>query len=204
MVAHEIRNPLGVIRGSVELVRARSGAALSPADGEALLDVLGEADRLRRLTDDFLDLARDPAIAEAPVDVSALAEDAARAVRRSHGALAVHVEGSARARADPARLRQVLSNLLVNAAQAGARNAWVRADAQDGRARIVVRDDGPGVDPALRARLFEPFATGRAEGTGLGLALSRRIVERHGGTLRLLDGGSPGAAFEVQLPAARD
>lgn len=204
MVAHEIRNPLGVIRGSAELVRARSGAALSKPDGEALLDIIGEADRLRRLTDDFLDLARDPAIAPAALDVSAIAEGAARAVGRSHGALALHVEGTARAHADPARLHQVLSNLLVNASQAGARNAWVRADVHEGTARIVVRDDGPGVDPAVRPRLFEPFATGRAEGTGLGLALSRRIVERHGGTLRLLDGVAPGAAFEMRLPLARD
>ncbi len=204
MVAHEIRNPLGVIRGSVELVRARSGAALAPQDGEALLDVLGEADRLRRLTDDFLDLARDPAISAAPVEVAAIAADAARALARSHGALEVRLEGGARAEADPARLRQVLSNLLVNAAQAGARTAWIRAEARDGWARIVVRDDGPGVDRALRERLFEPFATGRAEGTGLGLALSRRIVERQGGTLRLLDGAGPGAAFEVRLPLAPD
>lgn len=204
MVAHEIRNPLGVIRGSVELVRARSGAALSAPDGEALADVLCEADRLRRLTEDFLDLARDPAIAATPVELTAIAEDAARAVGRSHGALDVHVEGGARAQADPGRMRQVLSNLLVNAAQAGARNAWMRADAAEGRARLVVRDDGPGVAPELRPRLFEPFATGRAEGTGLGLALSRRIVERQGGTLRLLDDAAPGAAFEVRLPLAGD
>lgn len=204
MVAHEIRNPLGVIRGSVELVRARSGAVLMAPDVEALADVLGEADRLQRLTDDFLDLARDPAIAPAPVELTAIADDAARAVGRSHGGLEVHVAGGARAHADPARMRQVLSNLLVNAAQAGARNAWVRADAADGRARVVVRDDGPGVDPALRPRLFEPFATGRAEGTGLGLALSRRIVERQGGTLRFLDDdAAAGAAFEVRLPLAR-
>ncbi len=204
MVAHEIRNPLGVIRGSVELVRARSGAALSAPDVEALADVLGEADRLRRLTDDFLDLARDPAIALSPVELTDVVEDAARAVGRSHGGLKVHVEGTTRAHADPVRMRQVVSNLLVNAAQAGARNAWVRADGAEGWARLVVRDDGPGVDPALRPRLFEPFATGRAEGTGLGLALSRRIVERQGGTLRVLDDAAGGAAFEVRLAPARD
>ncbi len=203
MVAHEIRNPLGVIRGSAELMRARSGAALLPEDREALLDVLGETDRLRHLTDDFLDLAREPPIATAPVEVAAIAEEAARSVCRTHAALAVHVEGDARTEADPARLRQVLSNLLVNAAQAGARNAWVRAGVEDGRARIVVRDDGPGIDPAMRPRLFEPFVTGRAEGTGLGLALSRRIVERQGGTLRLL-GAGPGTAFELSLPLVRD
>ncbi len=204
MVAHEIRNPLGVIRGSVELVRARSGGVLSAPDGEALADVLGEADRLRRLTDDFLDLARDPAIAPVSVELAAIVEDAARAIGRGHAGLEVHVEGAARAEADPARMRQVLSNLLVNAAQAGASNAWVRADAADGGARLVVRDDGPGVDPSLRPRLFEPFTTGRAEGTGLGLALSRRIVERQGGTLRLLDDAAGGATFEVRLPLARD
>jgi two-component system OmpR family sensor kinase len=204
MVAHEIRNPLGVIRGSAELVRARSGAVLPPQDREALADILGEAERLRRLTDDFLDLARDPAIAATAVEVATVADDAARAVGRSHGELVVHVEANVRVHADPGRLRQVLTNLLVNAAQAGARNAWVRSDAADGLARIVVHDDGPGVDPAVRPRLFEPFATGRAEGTGLGLALSRRIVERQDGTLRLLEGSGSGAAFEVRLPLARD
>jgi len=203
MVAHEIRNPLGVIRGSVELVRARSGAALAQRDGEALQDVLGETDRLRRLTDDFLDLARDPAISAEPVDLEALARDAARAVGATHPALATHVEGSARALADPGRLRQVLANLLVNAAQAGARNAWVRVGSGDGRARLVVQDDGPGIPVELRPRLFEPFATGRAEGTGLGLALSRRIVERQGGALSLRDERGRGAVFEVSLPLAR-
>jgi signal transduction histidine kinase len=203
MVAHEIRNPLGVIRGSVELVRARSGAALSARDGEALEDVLGETDRLRRLTDDFLDLARDPASTAEPSDVATVAADAARAVAATHPGLATHVEGAARALADPGRLRQVLSNLLLNAAQAGARNAWVRVDSRDGQARLVVRDDGPGVPEDLRPRLFEPFATGRAEGTGLGLALSRRIVERQGGALLLRHERGAGAVFEVRLPLAR-
>lgn len=204
MVAHELRNPLGVIRGAAELIRSRAGPALGPRDQEALQDVLEEADRLRRLTDDFLDLARDPAIVAGPVDVGEALAEAARAVSRTHAALEIHVEGSGRADADAGRLRQVLANLLVNAAQAGARHAWVRAEPDGAEVRVVVRDDGPGVDPALRPRLFEPFATGRAQGTGLGLALSRRIVERQGGTLRLFEGaGGPGAAFELRLPAAR-
>ena len=203
MVAHEIRNPLGVIRGSVELVRARSGAALAPRDGEALQDVLGETERLRRLSDDFLDLARDPAISPEPTDLTAIAADAARAVGTTHPALAVHVDGSARALADPRRLRQVLSNLLVNAAQAGARNAWMQVDSGGGEARVVVRDDGPGIPAHLRPRLFEPFATGRVDGTGLGLVLSRRIVERQGGALVLRDARAAGAVFEVRLPLAR-
>jgi signal transduction histidine kinase len=200
MVAHEIRNPLGVIRGCAELVRSRSARVLAPRDAEALSDILEESDRLRRLTDDFLDLARDPAVSVAPVDVERVAADAAQGLSRAHPDLAVRVEGAARADADAGRLRQVLSNLLVNAAQAGARTIAVEVGAREGGARVLVRDDGPGVDPALRPRLFEPFATGRADGTGLGLALSRRIVERQGGTLRLLEGEPGGASFELVLP----
>jgi two-component system sensor histidine kinase FlrB len=70
----------------------------------------------------------------------------------------------------------------------------------DGFARVVVEDDGPGVDPALRERLFDPFATGRAGGTGLGLAISRQLAQRHGGSLRLVPSSGEGACFELRLP----
>jgi signal transduction histidine kinase len=201
MVAHEIRNPVGVIRGAVELVQARGGAALPPRDREALADVLGETERLRRLTEDFLDLAREPALSRSPVDLAELAAEAARALARSHPGVEVRLEIPAlKVSADPGRLRQVLANLLVNAAQAGARVIELRGGADGPRARLEIADDGAGVPPALQARLFDPFATGRAEGTGLGLAISRRIAERHGGALRLLPGHQPGAAFELTLP----
>jgi len=200
MVAHEIRNPLGVIRGAVEIVRARSGAILPPDDREALDDVLGEVARLRDLAQDFLDLSREPVFSPIRVDLAELAKDAARALGAGHSSTAVLVDvPSVTLEADPLRLRQVFANLLLNAAQAGARNIEVRGASEDGLVRIELRDDGPGVIPSVRARLFEPFVTGRAEGTGLGLVICRRIVERHGGALRLLD-GSGGAAFEICLP----
>lgn len=203
MVAHEIRNPLGVIRGAVELVQARGGAALPPRDREALGDVLGEVERLRRLAEDFLDLAREPRLVTAAVDLAEIAREAARAVGAAHAGLEVRVEVPPLAIAgDAARLRQVLANLLLNAAQAGARSVEVRGAAREGAAVLVVRDDGPGLDPALRDRLFEVFATGRPDGTGLGLAVSRRIAQRHGGDLRHLAGAGPGAAFELRLPLA--
>ena len=104
--------------------------------------------------------------------------------------------------ADPGRVRQVLANLLVNAAQAGARVIELRGEVEGPRARLEISDDGAGVAPALRERLFDPFATDRTEGTGLGLAISRRIAERHGGSLRLLPRDRPGAAFELTLPLA--
>jgi signal transduction histidine kinase len=201
MVAHEIRNPVGVIRGAVELVGARGGAALPARDREALADVLGEVERLRRLTEDFLDLSREPALALAPADLAEVVAEAARGLGRSHPAVEVRLDVPPLAvEADPGRIRQLLANLLLNAAQAGARVVEVRGRRGGGLARLLVADDGPGVPEALRPRLFDPFATGRAEGTGLGLAISRRIAERHGGALRLVEGTGPGATFELTLP----
>jgi signal transduction histidine kinase len=204
MVAHEVRNPVGVIRGAVELIQARGGSGLPPKDREALADVLGEVERLRRLTEDFLDLTREPALSLAPVDLAELAAEAARALARSHPNVEVTLAVPAmRVSADPGRLRQVLANLLVNAAQAGARVVELRGTIDGPFARLEIADDGTGVAPAMRERLFDPFATGRAEGTGLGLAISRRIAERHGGALRLLPRHPPGAAFELTLPLAK-
>lgn len=203
-VAHEIRNPLGIIRAAVELLRERAGATLGPRDREGLEDVLGEVARLRRLTQDFLELSAEPALHPEPVDLAGLAAEAARGSAALHPELAVTVavgEGLPPVKADPARLRQVLSNLLANAAEAGAHAVEIRGDVADGEVRLAIRDDGPGIAPAVRDRLFEAFASARDGGTGLGLAVSRRLVERHGGSLALAAGGL-GTTFEIRLPRA--
>jgi two-component system OmpR family sensor kinase len=202
MVAHEVRNPIGVIRSAAELVTARSGSALGEKDRAALADVLGEVDRLRRMTEDFLDLAREPKLEPVEVGLAELAAEAARGLARTHPSLSVQLGvAPLRVLADPGRTRQVLENLLANAAQAGATRAELTGAAAEGEAVLAVQDDGPGVDPALRERLFDPFVTGRAGGTGLGLAIARRLLERQGGGLRLVE--SPrGARFEVRLPLA--
>ncbi len=204
MVAHEIRNPLGTIRGATELVRARCGGSLSSADGEALGDILEEVERLRRLTDDFLDLAGSRPLASVPVDVAEVAEEAGRALAHAHPDVSVTV-GLQRGlvAADPGRLRQVFANLFANAAQAGARRITVDGHAEDRLFHVAVRDDGPGIDAGLRERLFDPFATGRKDGTGLGLAICRRIVEAHGGRIEVAESAGPGATFRMQLPLIR-
>jgi signal transduction histidine kinase len=192
-----------MIRGAAELIRTRSGAALGERDREALADVLAEVDRLRRLTDDFLDLAREPALVDASVDLAELAGDAARALARSHPDVSVRLDSPALSvRADPDRVRQVLANLLVNAAQSGARTVEIAGALRGSAARLEIRDDGGGVPQAVRDRLFDPFATGRPGGVGLGLAISRRIVERHGGSLSLAATGGGGSTFALELPAA--
>jgi signal transduction histidine kinase len=103
--------------------------------------------------------------------------------------------------ADPGRLRQVFANLFANAAQAGATRIDVVGGAKGSSAEIDIRDDGPGIDPALRNRLFDPFATGRKDGTGLGLAICRKIVEAHGGDLDLVvPGEGGGTTFRMRVP----
>ncbi|HEY8206897.1 MAG TPA: HAMP domain-containing sensor histidine kinase [Myxococcaceae bacterium] len=205
MAAHEIRNPLGVIRGTVELMQARLQRTLTPRDAEALADVLGEVERLKRLTEDLTDLAQDRPLAMDEVDVAVVLEDAARAARTSNPSVKVKLElGAAlpRVRGDPARLRQVFANLLSNAAQAQPEGeVEVRAFSQGTFVLAQVRDQGPGIGPEARERLFDPFFTTKAQGSGLGLFISRRLVERQGGTLRLLEGAGPGACFEVRLSA---
>jgi two-component system OmpR family sensor kinase len=203
MVAHEIRNPLGTIRGATELVRARCGDKLSPPDEEALADILGEVERLRRMTDDFLDLAGNRPFAATLVEAAEVAQDAGRALTLAYPEVLVEVAlPMLTLAADPGRLRQVFTNLFANAAQAGAARIHVGGQATGGVVEIDVRDDGPGIDPALRNRLFDPFATGRKDGTGLGLAICRKIVEAHGGHLDVLAGEGPGTTFRMRMPLA--
>ncbi|HUJ25818.1 MAG TPA: ATP-binding protein [Myxococcales bacterium] len=201
MAAHEIRNPLAVIRANVDMMRDRLGPDPSPRDQEAIADVLQEIERLRRLTEDFLDLGRDRPLSMGPVNLKDLLEESAQAAERTFPSVKVKREypGSLPVlNADGGRLRQVFTNLLVNAAQAqGQGEIVLRSWAPQGRLHVQVQDFGPGVPKGLK--LFDPFETRKQGGTGLGLYVAKRLVERHGGTLRLA-GGPPGAVFEVTLP----
>jgi DNA-binding NtrC family response regulator len=176
--------------GTVELMVERGRGRLTERDGEALEDILGEVARLRRLTDDFLDLSSDRPLAGVDLEVASFLDEAARAGRAATG-LAIEVEAPSglHVQGDGGRLRQVFLNLVANAARAGAQRVRFRAAAEGARIRLQISDDGPGIPEEIRPRLFEPFATTREDGNGLGLAVSRRIVERHGGSLALLAAG---------------
>jgi two-component system OmpR family sensor kinase len=206
-VAHDIRNPLGVIRGTVELTRKRSGATLSLRDDEALGDILGEVERLRQLTDDFLDLSADRPLDRRLVSVAPLLDEAARATRLLHSGVRIEVTDGVgdgvKVDGDAARLARVFRNLLANAAEARPEGSIHVATRVDGGDMVVsVRDQGPGVPAELHGSLFEPFATmGKTGGTGLGLAVSQRLVARHGGRLTHVPTDA-GALFEVRLPVA--
>jgi two-component system, OmpR family, sensor kinase len=206
MAAHEIRNPLGVIRGTIDLMRERSAATLSERDRQSLGDITGEVERLRRLTDDLLSLSSDRPLALAETDVGALLDESARATEAAFAGIVVGRAGN-RVRsieADPGLLRQVFRNLLSNAAQAQATGEITASARNDDSGRgvvITVADNGPGVPDTVGDRIFDLYFTTKSGGTGLGLAIARRIVERHGGSLSLRKGGRSGATFVVTLPA---
>jgi signal transduction histidine kinase len=205
MVAHEVRNPLGILRAQAELLAERAGMVVAPRERERLAEMLVEIDRLNVLTDEFLALARDAPLETAPCDVAALVRETLDRIRRDPAAAGARIEVEAgeglAVLGDRGKLGQALFNLVRNAVQIGGAGVAVQvAAARDGAAaRITVADDGPGIPPELRATLFEPFVGARPGGSGLGLAVARRVAERHGGRL-VLDPTARGASFSLYLP----
>lgn len=207
MVAHEVRNPLGILRGQVELAREKLAPDAPARERERFTEMIAEIDRLNQLTEEFLGLARDVPLQSEPFDLAALARAVADDARIAAGDRA-RIEAAVPAHpvtisGDEDKLRQALRNLVLNAIQVGGADTAVRVEvAADGpRARVTVADDGPGVPRELAATLFEPFATARPGGSGLGLAVARRVAERHGGSLALESTpGERGARFSIYLP----
>ncbi len=202
-LAHEIRNPLGSISGSVEMVR--EAPELGDEDKRLLTLVLGEVDRLNDLVTTMLDIGRPRELEPAPLDLGSLAREVAK-VAQADGGVPVQVstpDDPVRLTADHAQIRQVLWNLVKNARQLSPANREVRIhigwdDAS--RPSFSVSDDGPGIKPEDRARLFEMFFTRRRHGIGLGLALVRQIVDAHRGEITVESEPGHGATFTVHLP----
>jgi signal transduction histidine kinase/CheY-like chemotaxis protein len=217
-MSHELRTPLNSIIGFSELLGEDLRGALTPRHLEYLDDVMQSGRHLLGLINDILDLSKIEAghmslSLEAVAAEEAVAE-ACEMVRPAAGKKRVTLAVNARARqllrADRAKLRQVLLNLLSNAIKFSPEGTAVDIKVEDGPGvvRIAVRDRGPGIAPALRPRLFDPFVQGedplvkKHQGTGLGLAISKRIVEQHGGTIDVDSTPGHGATMRVSIPAA--
>jgi len=211
--AHELRTPLTILRGELEVALAAAPGDAGPR--RALESCLEEVNRLASLVEDLLFLARSDAGAVAPpsdpvdlADVVADAEPALEALAERDGAELVVRTSPAAVRGSAPLLFRVVLNLAENAikhAGAGA-HVEVTTGTDDGQAVLEVRDDGPGIAPEDRGRIFDRFY--RADparergGAGLGLPLTRAIVLLHGGEISLIAGSGRGASFRVTLPAA--
>jgi signal transduction histidine kinase len=208
-IAHDIRTPLTSVQMNVQILR---GKADLPADDMEHFDIaLDELKRLNLHIAELLDYAKPVRLSTEPLEPRELADDAARAVAPLYGERAVamtveHDDRNPPVVADAHRMRQVLVNLLDNAARASSRGAEVvlrTAVADDGRVALEVRDRGKGIEPADLPRIFEPFFTTRPDGTGLGLAIVHKLVRAHHGEIQVRSTPGEGSTFTVLLPAAR-
>jgi two-component system sensor histidine kinase HydH len=194
VMAHEIRNPLASLKGHAQLLLEAAGDR--PADAAMAQHVVEGAQRLEHISTSLLDLARAGSLERVNVDLRGLLESVATKSQR----VTLDVRREVTCSVDPLRINQVLTNLVDNALQAsGDSPVTLTLDEQPTGVLIDVRDLGPGVPVAERARIFEPFVTTKVTGTGLGLPIARRLVVLHGGTLELVDVPS-GALFRITLP----
>lgn len=210
-VAHEIRTPLGILRSSAQMLE-RSVPRDRPETIELAGMMVEEVDRLDRVVDGLLELARphEPVVEPTPLDtILGRALDFVEAQAREKG-ITLGRDFRARTpavRCDPEQIYRVALNLIVNALQILGPGGHIGVrilPAHDGRVGFEVRDDGPGIPADVRERIFTPFFSMRAGGTGLGLALVQRVVHEHQGTVSVDSTVGLGTTFRVDLPAAQD
>jgi two-component system sensor histidine kinase HydH len=198
VLAHEIRNPLASLKGHAQLLVERT-----PDDSperKRVGRIVTEAQRLEELTADLLDFVRTGPLDLAPVPVESFLES----VISADVSFAVNLDTSQAPESwmlDAKRMQQVLANLLDNAVEASPEGAFVDVTASKEGTSLVItfRDQGEGIPEENLDQIFEPFFTTRAQGTGLGLAVARRIVELHGGNLTARSAPQGGAEFRVTL-----
>jgi signal transduction histidine kinase len=222
-LAHEVKNPLGAIKGAAQLLAeeaqdAGDGREARDGDAEFVGIILEEVDRLDRVVSSILDYARPRPTEVPPIDVNAAVRRTMQILAPAHGAeldLKVELEDELPSvRIDPEQLRQVLMNLVTNAVQAmgGSGRLAVSTDyrrrvrgaaiaAEHGVVEIRVADTGPGISAKVLKNLFVPFFTTKTTGTGLGLAISQRIAQSAGGTIDVQTSAGVGTTFTVMLPA---
>ncbi|HKP45347.1 MAG TPA: ATP-binding protein [Pyrinomonadaceae bacterium] len=207
-IAHEIRNPLAAMRGSIQMLRADMHGDSSQT--ELMEIILRESDRLNRIISDFLSYARPRSIVQSRVDVGELLEQTFRLLRHSAEISAAHaIEEEIPATpllidADSEQLQQVFWNLSRNALQAmpggGKLRATVEANSNQ-RLRITFSDTGRGMTPDQVEHLFEPFSS-TTGGTGLGLSIVYQIIRDHGGTINVRSREGHGTTIAIELPAS--
>jgi signal transduction histidine kinase len=203
--AHEMKNALTVVLGFAELARTAAERVHSdPKVTRHLKELENETRRTVAQLQSFLSYSSGERVPRRPQDVNELVNETLLMVRPMARMKDLIVEQAAgdppRIDADPFAVRQLLLNILLNALDFARTSIVVTtARAGDGRAEVSIADDGPGVPPENRERIFKRFVTTRPGGNGLGLSTSREIAEAHGGTLTLED--APGAKFVLRLPA---
>ncbi len=215
-VAHEIKNPLTPIQLAAEhllTVYEDKRGDFEKTLRESLSYIITEVEALRRIAQDFMELAREPARRSEDFDLRAVLEEMVQPFARlladrikfdlaAGGAEAA--PGGFRMRGDPSKLRTAFRNLVINAIEAvpGRGSIEIAAERRGDTISVTVRDTGTGMDAATLARAYEPYFSTKDVGTGLGLPITRKIIEEHGGTIRIESRPGKGTTVFVELPAA--
>ena len=205
-IAHELRTPLTSIRGFVQYLQGSS----SPREWREYGDIIiREVDGLNRIVSELLDLVRPQPLHPVPTDVNQLvretlilARDAAAGARIAF--VPELAAGLPLVEADPGPIKQVLLNIVVNGIEAIAGSGEIRirtAADRPGRVAVSVADTGCGIAAAVRERIFDPFFSTKATGTGLGMAIARRIVDGHHGTIEIDSEEGCGTTVTIHFPA---
>ncbi len=211
-LAHEIRNPLGVIKGSAETL-GRKLPTDDPVARELADYISGEVNRLNSLVSRFLSFAKPLELKKQPEDISQIVETALKAAQERWPGSGVEVERAYNGEIPPLSVdaeltEQVFKNLVFNAYEAmeglgGKLRVEITKEFSDGRRGVEVAfsDTGSGVEPELREQIFNPFFTTKSSGVGLGLSIVSKIVDDHGGWIRVDPGSERGACFRLFFPA---
>ena len=205
-LAHEIRNPLTAARGLLQLIARKR----DPEKVRGYVDlIMRELDRVNRLLNEFLLLGRPAELDPEPLDLQAFLQEL-RPLLEGEAVLSgvelqMNLEPVPPVAADPGQLTQVVLNLVRNAVEAAGQRGLVRLILRGAGDNVTfsVHDNGPGLTPEVRERLFQPFFTTKERGTGLGLPVVQAIVHNHGGRISCAAAPEGGAAFVVELPALR-
>jgi PAS domain S-box-containing protein len=204
-VAHEVRNPLGIIRASVQLLEEqRHDPSKAIEAGDIIMQ---EVDRLDRVVKELLDFGRPWSPALVRVNMNLLLEEVVLFTQKwaSRGDVELRVDygrGVPEIMADPHQLKQVFVNLISNAVQVMESGGTLEIEtaSEDGYVSVRFSDDGPGMDPETQNKVFDPFYSTRADGTGLGLTIVHRIIDEHDGHVELTSAPGGGTTFKVYLP----
>lgn len=200
-VAHEIRNPLGGIRGFAALLERDLEGDERARHVERILEGVQILDRI---VGELLDYTRPVELSRKRTEAAALVRGAMEYLPETPETVALELVDAPPVfvDADTATMRQALLNILINAVQSldGNGRVSIAIDAEDTEALIRITDTGCGIDPEAQERIFNPFYTDREKGTGLGLAVARKIVEAHGGVIELDSEPGRGSTFTLRLP----
>ena len=211
-LAHEIKNPLTPIQLSAERLQFKLADKLANGDADMLArgtqTIINQVQAMKRMVDDFRDYARLPAPEVAPLDLNALIREVLGLYESSSAAIATELaDDLGPILGDATQLRQIIHNLLRNAedaleGRAGARIV-IRTQQDNRHARLSLADNGPGFPVELLPRIFEPYVTTKARGTGLGLPIVKKIVDEHQGSIEISNAPEGGARIDIRLPLVK-